>query len=262
MSDLDKEIFGEEEPFQRAAEVNQDQVTEAAASTQTTETPGEAGDGVSPAPGQPNHSQQEPGTQQHGLEAAVVAERRRRQEAEDKVRQMEAQWQQQNQQQPGSESPPDFWENPEGVLQGMEQRFQKMLHERDVRQQNLRIADSAYRARQRHNDFDAKLETFRDMAAKNPMLEQQMQGQHDPAEFVYQMAQQAQEVNELGGLDTYRQATEAKLRAELEKEYQDKLREQLAASDRLPGSMGKLRASGGGTQGSNTPLKDEDLFDN
>lgn len=160
-------------------------------------------DGASPAP------QTEPELDHK----AVLGERRRRQEAEARLREYEARLAAIEQQQ--APPTPEFWEDPQSF---MDQRFSKLgeeLFQRwEQRQQAQRIDASEAEARSKYGDYDDALEAFTRAVQINPQLGYQMAQSHNPGEFAYNKGKAALALNEVGSIDEMR----ARIRAEVEAE--------------------------------------------
>lgn len=122
---------------------------------------------------------------------ALIGERRRRQEAERRLEQMEAE---RNQQPPAQ--PADLWENtPEWrnqLLAEAEQRAVAHIEERA-------ISRSAVAARGKYQDFDDVIGTFAELARQNPVLERQLRDSDNPGEFAYTQAKAHIELQQHGG---------------------------------------------------------------
>lgn len=151
-------------------------------------------EGASPAPAEPSLDH-----------AALIGERRRRQEAENEretLRQQLAQFQTQT-------PPPDFWEDPD---QAFNHRLQSVLPDITERIRSElrveRVKESAEEARGRYQDYDQTIDVFHQLAAQNPALGQQMMMSRDPAEFAYKTAKTHQEVSQYGSIE---QLIEAKV---------------------------------------------------
>lgn len=154
-------------------------------------------DGASPAPTEPSLDH-----------AALIGERRRRQEAEAREAEKDrliAEFQSRQPQTP----PPDFWEDPD---QAFNHRLQSVLPDITERIRSElrveRVKESAEEARGRYQDYDQTIDVFRQLAAQNPDIEQQMLMSRDPAEFAYKTAKTHQEVTQYGSID---QLIEAKV---------------------------------------------------
>jgi hypothetical protein len=166
-----------------------------------------------------------------GIKAAMIAERRARQAAEERARQLEAA------QKP--EEPPDFWEKPEEAIN------QKIAQvEQQFTTRFLNMSEAA--ARTRHADFDEKFEVFHGMAQQNPAMFQQMMAQPDPAEFVYQTAARVKAMQEMGDPASYRAKIEAEVRAKIEAEFTAKEKERIEAAikAKLPPGFSESRNAG------------------
>jgi hypothetical protein len=155
-----------------------------------------------------------PATEEPKLEhPALIGERRRRQEAEQRAKELEAQLQQfQNPPQPA----PDMFENPEG-WQG---HFGQQVVGTAVQQAtiNSKLEMSEMLARDKFDDFDEMKTKFMELAEQNPVLAQQALGDPHPWRKAYQIAKTATTMQEVGATDvgSLRAEIEARVRAELE----------------------------------------------
>jgi hypothetical protein len=139
--------------------------------------------------------------------AALIGERRRRQEAENEreaLRQQLAQFQTQT-------PPPDFWDDPD---QAFNHRLQTVLPDITERIRSElrveRVKESADDARSRYQDYDQTIDVFHQLATQNPSLQQQMLMARDPAEFAYKTAKTHQQVQSYGSIEQMIEAEVAK----------------------------------------------------
>jgi hypothetical protein len=171
---------------------------------------------------------------EEGLQAALLAERRKRQELEQQLA--------------AKQEKPDFWEDPEARLADTEAKFQQQLV-----MQKLDISEAF--AREKYTDFDEKLEIFAALTQENPALYQQMVQQVNPAEFAYKTALSQQKLKEMGDPLKYEAELEKKLRAkwEAEKDAENKKKASLPGSiATTAGASGNAAVSWSGP----TPLDD------
>lgn len=153
------------------------------------------------------------------------------------------------------EEKPDFFEDPDRALQTMEQRMEAKIA-------RARIDWSEQAARQRHEDFDAKVEQFTTMANENPMLWQQMGASPDPAEFAYKQAAEAIRMREIGSIDDFesRVRKEEQLKSEARLKAMEEKIAQYEKTANLPGSLSDARAAGGNNSPSVTNEGLEDIL--
>lgn len=141
--------------------------------------------------------------------AAIVAERRRRQEAEQRAAALEEQIKAfQNPPAPQ----PDFWEDAEAALQ---HNRNQAVSEASF---NAKLDMSEMLASQAHEDFDEMKAKFVEMMQLNPALQQQALAARHPWEHAYQAAKNAARIEEIGATDI--DTLKAKLREELMQEMQ------------------------------------------
>lgn len=194
----------------------------------------QAEEGASPAP----EAKQEPPLEH----PALLGERRRRQEAEARARELEQMLQsyQQPKQQAENDAP-DIFEDPAGYTAWLrEQTKQELLQElRGQRQQTsfeARLEVSEMLAREKHPDFEEKLAVFEDLVRQNPALAVELRNHRNPAEYAYTTAKNYAEVKQFGdfeGID----ALKEKIRQEL-------IAEAAATKPAIPSSLATERNVG------------------
>ena len=138
--------------------------------------------------------------------AALIGERRRRQEAEDRLRQLEeairTTQQAPQQQAPAQAQVPDRWEDPDGYDQWLIAQAAAMARaEASQTFQTQRIQAAALEVMQRLPDYQEKIGVFEQMATANPALLQEMVRSPNPAEYAYNMARTQLEISQYGGID-------------------------------------------------------------
>jgi hypothetical protein len=157
-----------------------------------------------------------------GLQAALLAERRKRQELEQSLSQQ-------------SQEKKEFnWDNPQETIENIKT---------DLRQefQTNFLSMSESQAKIRHKDYDEKYQVFVSMAQENPAHVNAMLQQADPAEYAYQLAKQKMFTDEVGSDPAgYEEKLRAKIRAELETEFNQKIEDKLSLASNLPPSAAKL----------------------
>lgn len=158
-----------------------------------------------------NAGEQKP-KEEEWTKKAVLDERRKRQELERKLEEL------QKQQQPADKRP-DLFADPEGALSHLETR---------LRQESAaaRIELSQELMRSLHDDYDELEAEFHDLAKDNPVLLKQLAQATNPARFAYETAHKARQAAALNDVDKVRAELEAKHLAEIEarvrKEYEEK----------------------------------------
>lgn len=162
--------------------------------------PETADDGASPAPGKSEYDG-----------AATVAERRRRQEAEERIAMLERQLQEmQNPPQP----PPTIWEDDQGFAQHIAQTAQQGAVSQATYFSKIQMSEML--ARREHPDFNDVWEDMNRFLAENPPILQRAQADADPWNYAYKTYKNQKALQELGATDL--DQLKAKIRAELEAE--------------------------------------------
>jgi hypothetical protein len=123
-----------------------------------------------------------------------------------------------------------FWDDPEGHLKAMQAQNQQA-----ALQSKLQTAEMI--ARSRYQDFDAKMDAFKEMVQSMPGLAQQCFAAADPAEFAYKTAKTHLELREAGGLEQLRAKMEAEIRAKVDAEYKEKQEAEKAERARLAAAL-------------------------
>lgn len=186
------------------------EVTESTGETEATSTPEVENDQVS------------------AFKQAAIDERHKRQQLEQQLNQLRQQ-----------QEKPDFWENPDQALGAFAQSMQGQMRQ-------MVINNSVEMMRMTHEDYDAKEESFIQMAQQNPALIAEMNNSANPAKFAYDYATTQAQIKEAQD-PQYREKLKAEIRAELEAEQKQKLEAEIQKRSNLPGTLSNDRASGGNT---------------
>jgi hypothetical protein len=158
----------------------------------------------------------------------VIAERKRRQEAERRAEDAEQRLQQAlNPPQPAI----DMFEDPEGRLN----QFGGQLRQQTVQEAsfNSLLNTSEMLCRDKFDDFDDAKAKFMALAESNPVLAQQALGDAHPWRKAYQIVKNHEKMEALGATDA--QSLEAKLREQIRAELEAEQKAQPAAV--IPNSL-------------------------
>ena len=176
------------------------------AKPETAERPrGPDGKFISKAEATPVEAEAKPEPQEPQLDhAALLGERRRRQEAEQRIAEYEARLAEL--QKPAPQPAPDQWEDPEGHTRWLIEQARKEAAEAATQAafetfQTQRIAMSAEEAKAKLPDYAEKMQVFEQMMQGNPQLLQELYRAPNPAEYAYNTAKTQIEINQYGGLD-------------------------------------------------------------
>ena len=140
-----------------------------------------------------------------------------------------------------TEAPKTFWDDPEGAL---------AKHQQEVRREstNARLQTAEFIARQKHTDFDEKIEVFAKVLQQTPGLEKQWLSAPDPAEFAFTTGKNHMELEQAGSIDELHakieKETEARVRLKLETELKDKSEALAKERAALPPSLSEARSTG------------------
>lgn len=139
---------------------------------------------------------------------AVLDERRKRQELEKKLAEIEARLQPQRQA-PTQQEQPDWFASPEQAAQAMQAQFAESMFQ-------TRVATSERILKKEYEDYDEVVEVFSKQASKDPNLLQQLYNHPFPAEFAYQVGTQIKLMEEIKDPKAYREKVRAELLAEMQ----------------------------------------------
>lgn len=161
--------------------------------------------------------------------AAVQDERRKRQEAEARLKQYEQQLAQRREQTP----PPDWYAEPDRAAQVMQEQVQYQITQ-------TKVAMSQDWAREHYPDYDALESVFTEAADKQPHLWQQLYQHPNPAKFAYQQAKKINALNEIGeDPDAYKQRIIAEYQASQGQSQPQPQQPRAATRPQLPTSLGR-----------------------
>jgi hypothetical protein len=218
--------------------LNDDSETTAEIRPATPETPQETG--VTPQPEPEKVEEPEAGPppaedRAKGQEAAIIAERRKRQEAEAQIESLRREIEQARQPKEPPAPPPSIWEDEQGAFQ----HFGGQVVSRAVQEAtlNARLDMSEMMVRQSNPDFEEVKAEFLKMAQDNPTIAQQALADPHPWQKAYQIAKNARTMQELGATDI--QTLEAKLREQIMAEMQAT---PPAEAPRIPPSLSTTRS--------------------
>ena len=152
-------------------------------------------------------------TEEPWTKKAVLDERRKRQELEQRLREIEAKKE--------PEQAPDWWADPEKAAQHQSQQIEARLY-----QQKVELSQDFMRSQ--HEDYDDMEARFMEMAQENPALRTELQKSANPARFAYETAKKAAEYDAIKDVDSYK----AKLEAEVRKDVEAKVRQEIEAEQK------------------------------
>jgi hypothetical protein len=199
-------------------------------------------DHVSPDDGPPpSFGQEEPG---HIPVAALRDERQKRQQLEAQLEQYETYFSQLQQQAAQPPAMPDMYEDPGGytawiAAQVRDHVMQEVQQAGEQYGSTTRAEVSELLARQKYEDYEQKIEVFKQAMIENPFLIDQVKRAADPANFAYQAAGKYLEAKQYGSSGTSsRGAIEAQIRQQIMSELG------LSSTPRAPSSLASERSIG------------------
>ena len=164
----------------------------------------------------PSANKEKPEPKEEWTKAAVIDERRKRQQLEREI----AELRKQSQQSPR----PDVFEDPEGAFRHEREQLTAQIHA-------TRLELTQELMRDAHQDYDELESEFVELAQQNPFLIQELQQARNPAKFAYETAKKARDAAALKDVDKLKADLEAKIRAELEA----KIRAEVEESEKKSG---------------------------
>lgn len=211
---------------------------------QDTEDHNDEGDEDKGAPPAPEEPAKEPDAAKaddkqdfHVPGAALIAEREKRQAAERRYAEIEAQLR--ALQQPGAKRP-SVLDDEEGAFRHVSSELQSQLRSELI---GMRVEMSQEMMRAQHPDYDEAEAEFLKLAEANPLLRHELATSPMPAQYVYRTVQQHRELAELKDTKTLRSKIEAEVRAEVEKavraELEESLKQEAAKRDAVMPSLAK-----------------------
>lgn len=150
--------------------------------------------------------------------SALIAERRKRQELEARLRELEQ-----------AQPKPDFYADPEKYI--------------DSRLSERTLQMSAAMVEAQHPDFKEKLAVFLEAAADNPLLQAEIERHPHPALYAYQQAQRIEEFRQLKDVDGMKAKLRAEIEAQVRAEYEAKQAQRQAQKASLPPDLTNARAT-------------------
>ena len=186
-------------------------------------------------------------------ESALLGERRRRQEAEQRAQMLEQQVQQylaQQQQAPD----PDMFEDPEGFRNTLKEQIKAEAIAEARREASEmfhlhRVATAAQQFMAEKPDYQESINVFGQMASVNPHLLAECRNAANPAEYAYNAGKTQLEIAQHGSIDAVIQArVEAQMKAQ-----------QAAPTPQVPDTLADAQSSRGSAAPLNVPTLDEIL---
>lgn len=204
-----------------------------------------AGDDIaSPDDGPPpSFGQEEPG---HIPLAALRDERQKRQQLEARLEQYETYFSRLQQQAQQPQAMPDMHEDPGGYTAWITGQVRDHVM-REVQQAGERFGSttraeiSELLARQKFEDYDQKIEIFKQAMIENPFLIDQVRRAPDPASFAYRAAGQYLEAKQYGSPEA---SSRGAIEAEIRQQIMSELGLSSSASARAPSSLASERSIG------------------
>jgi hypothetical protein len=179
------------------------------------------------------HKREEFTEKERAFLRAAEEERRKRQDLERRLAELEKP-------KPAQEDKKTFWDDPEGHLKSFETSLEQKLTQREM---NVKLATAEAIARTKYKDFDDNVQEFAQALQATPGLRESWLAAPDPAEFAYRFGERTRMIREAGSLDSLREKIEKETRAKLEAEYKAKQKELEAQREALTPSLSDVRGA-------------------
>ena len=220
---------------------------------------------VGPPPGQ---NEQQPKDSGYIPRAAYLDERRKRQDVQHRLEQLERQLTQ-IPAQPKEEPPkPDFWDDPEGYMQSQFTEFQSQLFQQVAERDFTRFADAmediGTELQNQHEDADECFNIVAELLPNDEKLQKDILYSHNPAARALQVGRKIKLQREMSDPEKYKERLRAELMAEMGLSGgQESPRQQPQRQSSAPKSLAGTRSAQPRTQtGQFAPVVAEDLLDN
>lgn len=182
----------------------------------------------------PAESQDNKDDESSWTKAAVLDERRKRQELERQLDELKAKPASDGEQK--QDERPDLFDDPDGAIGHIERKFEEKLV-------NQKIELSRSMVKSSHDDYDEMEQVFIDMAKENPALANQMRMAENPALFAYQQGKKHTDFQQMQDIDSYKAKIEAEVREKVLKELESKQAKQSHKAELASGpSLSKARS--------------------
>lgn len=178
--------------------------------------------------------------------AALMGERQKRQQLEDRLRQYDEYFARLNREPEQPQEAPDPFTDPDAhqayvIEQAVSKAIERLTPQLQQSQVMSRAEVSEMLARQKFADYDQKIEAFKEAIQENPFLVSQVQNAPDPATFAYNAATKYLEAKQYG--------TAAPSREQIEAEVEARLREKIMGelgmnSPKVPSTLADSRSVG------------------
>lgn len=179
---------------------------------------------------------QEFSDKEKALLAAAQDERRKRQDLERRLQEAIKDKELKKPEKP-------FWEAPEEHFKAVEEQHKSWEQKQQERETVSFLRVSELMSRQKHPDFDEKVEYFGKLVTDIPGLYQKWMGSPDPGEFAYKTAKEHKDLQEAGNIDNLRAQIQKEERIKLEAELKEKASKLEKEREALPGTLSDARGT-------------------
>lgn len=167
------------------------------------------------------------------LVAQAKDERRKRQESDRRIDELEKQLQSQLQQ----KEMPDVFDDQKAFVDSLRDEYKQEISKAKLELAREMMIDA-------HDDYLEKEELFREMAKDNPSIVAEAEKQSNPVKYLYQQAKKYEQFQQMQDVDSYKQKLMAEVRADIERELRAEQEGKAKASNITP-SLAKARATDG-----------------
>ncbi len=168
--------------------------------------------------------------------AAAQDERRKRQDLERQLAEIQKRLPQAE-----PEKKETFWDNPEGF-------FQKQSQALEEQRLSMKLEAAELIARSKYPDFGEMLPKFEELVRTVPGLMHQWVNSANPGEFAYQTAKNHMQLADAGSIDALRTQIEKEVRVKIEAETRAKNEDKAKEAAKLPTSLSSVKGAAASQQ--------------
>lgn len=183
---------------------------------------------------------------ERGFLKAAEEERKKRQELERRLTELESARAATPAQPAAPQAPTEvkgFWDDPEKYTEDRIKRLEANLQGTALQ---TRLYTAEQIARTKYPDFQETVEVFGEILKSTPGLQAQWLASPDPAEFAYRTGKNHKELQEVGNIDKLKEKIEKETRIKVEAEIKERLEAEAKKRAELPGSLSHVTGVTGG----------------
>ena len=166
--------------------------------------------------------------------AAVKDERRKRQEAEDRLKDLESKLN--TLKAAKDEKLPDVFEDQEAFAKSLQDQFKTEMRQRTIDMQRDMMIEFK-------PDYEDKEKAFFEVAKNNPVLISEANNSSNPAKFAYEQGEKYLKYKDIQNVESLESKLRADLEAKIKQELEQKYKEKESKASNLTPSLAKARGT-------------------